>query len=446
MTLGAFADNVLRQALLIGLAYGAIASPGFIRPDDALPVIGALLPLAIMLFSPLSGQLADRFETSMMFRRVKAVEIVLMLIAACAFTAGNGAIAVFMLFLMGAQSAFLAPVRLGAMPKYLAPGELVRGNALCNAGLFGAILVGYAVGGALIVREGGGANVGAVLVASALFGWLAALRAPPAAANAPDLKLSGHLLRQTVALFGHARDGPGVAPTVAGVGVFFFLTTAVTVLTPLLARDTLNAEADVATALNGLFAIGAGLGAAVAASLAKGRSGLGWATAGVAGSGAVTIVVALAAPALRAPDAGPFTIAMLATTPAGLLMSGGFIASSALMGLYIAPLQAAMQRRAPAASRARVMAASSFANAAFAIPGSLSVLLVTRSGADPSAGFLLVGVGMLLISAVMLHRRRTLPEGLHDEMLAGPSLAPVDDPAGGDAAQTTRTEAAGGAK
>ena len=66
LSFGTFSDNVLRQSLLIGVPYGVIDAPAFEKPDNAMPFIGALLPVAIMVFSPLSGQLADKYETSMM--------------------------------------------------------------------------------------------------------------------------------------------------------------------------------------------------------------------------------------------------------------------------------------------------------------------------------------------------------------------------------------------
>ena len=81
LSFGTFADNTLRQALLIGIPAGIIPVPLFSKPDDAIPVIGTLLPAAILIFSSVSGQLADKYETSMMFRRTKATELLLMLTA-----------------------------------------------------------------------------------------------------------------------------------------------------------------------------------------------------------------------------------------------------------------------------------------------------------------------------------------------------------------------------
>ncbi len=420
LSFGTFSDNVLRQSLLIGVPYGVIAAPNFGRPDNAMPLIGALLPLAIMLFSPLSGQLADKYETSMMFRRTKFAEIILMLITAGAFLSGAGSLAILMLFAMGAQSAFFSPVRTSAMPKYLAPDELVRGNALCNAGLFSFILIGYMVGGSLIVREDGRMLVGFVLVSASTVGWLATLRTLRAGANDPDLRISFNWPDQIVRMIGYVRSSRGVAPPLFGVAVFFLLSTAVTVVTPLFARDSLNADALVATVLNGLFAIGAGLGAVFAAGLARGRSGLGYSCASVGAAGVFSMLIAILTPMVAAPSGETLTAHDLVTTAPGLLLVFLFIATSALMGVYIAPLQAAVQRRAPPTVRARIMAAGVFTNALFALPGSLAIFAITNTDIDPAAAFATIAIGMLAISAAMLHRRRTLAPGLYDEILHQP--------------------------
>lgn len=416
LSFGAFSDNVLRQALLIGIPFGVIPAPDFGKPDNALPFIGALLPLAIMLFSPLAGQLADKYETAMMFRRTKFVEIILMLIATFAFIAGAGTLAILMLFAMGAQSAFFSPVRTGAMPKYLAPDELVRGNGLCNAGLYSFILLGYMVGGSLIVRADGRTLVGLVLITASTIGWLAALRTLRAGANDPGLKINFNWFTQAARMAGIVRSSRGVAPPLLGVATFFLLSTAVTVITPLYARDSLHADAIVATVLNGLFAIGAGLGAIFAAGLAKGRSGLGFSAASVGAAGIFSLLIAALTPMVAAPE-GERLSALELFTGHGLILVFLFIATSALMGVYIAPLQAAVQRRAPPTVRARIMAAGTLLNAAFAIPGSLATFAITDSGADPALAFYATALAMLAIAAVMLHRRRTLPEGLYDEVL-----------------------------
>lgn len=273
------------------------------------------------------------------------------------------------------------------------------------------------VGGALIATEGGGAKVAAVLVAAATLGWLASLRTLRAGANDPGLRISFDWFGQISHMARLVRDSRGVAPPVFGCAVFFFLSTAVTVLTPLYARDTLGASALAATALNGLFAIGAGLGAIGAASLAKGRSGLGASAVAIGLAGVFGLLIYGVSPLVAAAPGETLKASALVTTPEGLFLSFLFVATSALMGVYIAPLQAAVQRRAPPAVCARITAASAFMNAALAIPGSLSTLAITSTGADPALVFPAVASAMLAIAALMLHRRRTLPVGLYDEVL-----------------------------
>jgi hypothetical protein len=225
-------------------------------------------------------------------------------------------------------------------------------------------------------------------------------------------------------MFRHVFNARGVAPPLFGAAVFYFLSTAITVVIPLYGRDALHATPIVWAALNGVFAIGAGLGAITAASLSRRRSGLGASAFAIAAGGVVSIAIYVLTPLAAGTPEAPLTLGGLLSSAGGRILVAVLILTSALSGVYIAPLQAAMQRRAPREVRARIMAAGAFSNAAFAIPGSLSVLAITRTGADPRFAFVAVGVLMLAIAAIMFHRKRTRSEGLYDEMLSGPQSLP----------------------
>lgn len=427
MSLGTLADNILRQALLIGISFGIISVPGFGNSDDAIPIIGILLPLGILTFSPIAGQLADKLETSLMLRRTKAVEIILMVFAAVAFMSGNGPAAIATLFAMGVQSAFFSPTRTAALPKYLTPDELLRGNALCNAGLFTFILLGYGVGGYLIALPNGPNIVGFALVSASFFGWLASLRAPFAEANDPSLKISFNSPRLALRIVKISARCPGIFPPLLGAAVFYFFSTAMTVLVPLFARDTLLSGPMVATALNGFFALGAGLGSIFAATLPKGRSGLGFSGAAVLLASVTCVGLGIVFILIPVPQPGTFSLRNLLTTPFGLCICTAFILMSAFMAMYISPLQAAMQRRAPHDVRARIMATCVFANAVFAIPGSLSVLSVTSAGLTPPMAFIALGLLMAGIAGVMAYRKQKFPDGHYDESLRDKSAHKVNE-------------------
>lgn len=429
LTLGVLSDNTLRQALLIGVAYGVISIPGFKNADDAMPIVGAFLPISILIFSSISGQVAEKFETSMLFRRIKFAEIILMIVTAIGFIYGFGPLLVAMLLVMGAQSAFFSPVRIAAMPKYLHADELIRGNAFCSAGMFTSILLGYVFGGLLITQPHGGAMVGALLVAASLTGWLSILRAPRAPPDAPDLVLNWNGFRQAVRMIGFAYSSPGVSRPISGVAIFYFMSTPITVLLPIYARDTLNADATVATAIMGLFAIGAGIGAMSAASLSRARSGLGFSTLGVSLASLTSlIIIGLSGLIAANPSASPLNAFEFARRPEGLALALTFCLSAGVMGLYIVPLQAAIQRRAPAEKRARIMAAGNMLNAAAAISGSLSALWITRTDLDVQHAFFVLFTLQFGIALYMVYRSRTTADGLYDESLTPEIEPPIREP------------------
>ncbi|MEL7487975.1 MAG: MFS transporter, partial [Pseudomonadota bacterium] len=279
-TLGVFADNMLRQALLIGIPFGFIALPG-VSAGVGVPIIGALFAVAMLTFSSIAGQVADKYETAAMLRRTKLVEVCIMAVAALGFLLNSGHLLVLALFAMGAQSAFFSPVRIGAMPKYFETNELIRANAFFSAGLFVAILSGLTIGGMLITHESGRTSVAGLLFGAAFIGWLFSRKAPPAAATAPDLKLDWNIFRQGREVLGYAFGSPGVVRPMLGFGLFYYISTFVTVFVTVYAPNALGADQNVTNIIMALFTFGAGVGAISASALAKGRSGLGFSTLGI---------------------------------------------------------------------------------------------------------------------------------------------------------------------
>lgn len=413
LVLGAFADNMLRQALIIGIAFGWISAGGFGSPDDAIPIIGSVFAVAMLVFSAVAGQVAEKYETAMLLRRTKLAEVVLFAIAAAGLILNSGGLLVGTLFAVGAQAAFFSPVRQGAMPKYLAPDELIRGNGLCNAGLYVAILVGLFLGGLMIARDGGRLAVAAALFSASLLGFLAVFASPRAAPSAPDLKLDWNPVRQGLKIARFAFAAPGVARPILGWAFFFYLSTFITVLTPLYVKNSLGAGELVATLIMGLFAIGAGAGGLTAAALSRRRTGLGFSTFGITFAGLATLIV-YGLTGIVAREGGQGAGALFGS-PAGLALTASLSVCALLLGLFVVPLQAAIQRRAPARECARILAAGNMMNAGAAMLGSLSVLVVTRTGIAPHDAFLGIFALQAAVAAYMLRRQRMTPAGLYDE-------------------------------
>ena len=83
--LGAFNDNVFKQALLLLLTYHAAQQLNL--ATSLLNNLAALLfILPFFLFSATAGQIADKYEKSMLIRYLKLVEIAVMALATLGFS------------------------------------------------------------------------------------------------------------------------------------------------------------------------------------------------------------------------------------------------------------------------------------------------------------------------------------------------------------------------
>ncbi|HSN70552.1 MAG TPA: hypothetical protein VLT59_03545, partial [Steroidobacteraceae bacterium] len=76
--LGAFNDNVFRNALAVLIAFGTTTAIG-LSSDTLINLSAGLFILPFFLFSALAGQFADKYEKSRLIRRIKVLEIGIML-------------------------------------------------------------------------------------------------------------------------------------------------------------------------------------------------------------------------------------------------------------------------------------------------------------------------------------------------------------------------------
>ena len=84
-------------------------------------------------------------------RIIKAVEILLMSVAALLFLTGYYTELFIVLFLMGFQSTMFGPVKYAYIPQNLDSTELIGGNALVESGTYFAIICGLLVGNLAVV-------------------------------------------------------------------------------------------------------------------------------------------------------------------------------------------------------------------------------------------------------------------------------------------------------
>ena len=386
---GAFNDNVYKNALLI-IATFETASYSSLDPRVLTNLGNGLFILPYVLFSGIAGQLADRYDKTVVLRTVKFCEVAIMAIAGFGFATHNLSLLLTALFLMGAHSTFFAPAKYGLLPQVLASDELVGGNALLEMGTFLAILLGQLLAGVLAARHDLPTLI-ATLFAIAIAGLASASLMPRLPPVVPGLKLDWNPWRSTFANLRAARTDPIVFLAILGISWFWFFGALVLAQLPLYAKTVLHGTENVVTLLLLAFSFGVGTGSLSCERLSGRRLEIGLVPLGSLGLTAFGLDLYFATPATLA--AGPLSWLEFARAPGGwrVLMDMTLIGVSG--GLYIVPLYALMQRRTPAAFMSRVISANSIWNALFmVVAAGFGALLLSQGLSIPM---------LLLVAAVL---------------------------------------------
>src|SRR5271169_3953015 len=130
---GAFNDNLFKNVLIILVTYQA-THWSTLRPELLANIAAGLFILPFMVFSGLAGQLGERFDKARILKSVKALEILIMIVAGIGFAHRSVVLLLFALFMMGVHSTFFAPAKYGLLPQVLESSELIGGNALLESG------------------------------------------------------------------------------------------------------------------------------------------------------------------------------------------------------------------------------------------------------------------------------------------------------------------------
>ncbi|MDH3857153.1 MAG: MFS transporter, partial [Gammaproteobacteria bacterium] len=218
--LGAFNDNLYKNGLTIFIAFQA-ANISQQQSNSLVNIAAGLFILPFFLFSAIAGQLADKHEKSMLIRRIKLLEIMIMLLGGIAFLMQSPELLVAILFLMGTQSALFGPVKYSLLPQALKPGELVGGNALVGFGTFVAILMGLII--SVFVIGLGYLAMAIGVAVTACLGYWASRGIPVLPAGDPELKISFNLIKQTNSILRDARENLTVFYSVLGISWFWFI-------------------------------------------------------------------------------------------------------------------------------------------------------------------------------------------------------------------------------
>lgn len=390
--LGAMNDNLFKNALIVLIIF-RIAEQAGLNGQVLVTAAAGIFILPFFLFSATAGQLADKFEKSTMIRWIKTAEVVIMGLGAASFWFADVYLMIFVLFLMGVQSAFFGPLKYSILPDHLSQDELIGGNAFIEAGTFLSILLGTIAGGLLILGENGDVIVSSAVIGLALAGLATSFAIPQAPAPDPDLKLNPNLAGETWKIVRQASGQRSILLSILGISWFWLLGATFLAQFPAFAKDVIGADETVVTLFLTLFSLGIALGSLLCNRILKGEISAKYAPFGAVGMSIFIADLYFISDGRGAASQSLIGALVFLKDADNWRIMFDLVAIAVCGGLFIVPLYAILQSRSEVSHRSRVIAANNIINALFMVTGAVAATGMLAAGFSVPHVFLALAVG-----------------------------------------------------
>jgi acyl-[acyl-carrier-protein]-phospholipid O-acyltransferase/long-chain-fatty-acid--[acyl-carrier-protein] ligase len=262
--LGALNDNIYKLLIV----YFFIQLEGIEYSHQILATTGAIFVIPFLLFSAMSGTMADRFSKRDIIVITKILELVIMGLGVCAlaFQSKLGSYAI--LFLLATQSAIFGPSKYGIVPELVAPDKISKANGLMTSFTFFAIILGTFLASFLTQITGRNFIISSIFCTFiSLVGLVTSFcieRTPP---SGSEKKLHLSFLKDIWNSLKLARQGISLLPAVLGAAYFLFVGGFTQLNVIPFAVQSLNLSDIEGGYLFFLTALGIGIGALVAGKI-----------------------------------------------------------------------------------------------------------------------------------------------------------------------------------
>ncbi|MDD4557080.1 MAG: acyl-[ACP]--phospholipid O-acyltransferase [Alphaproteobacteria bacterium] len=395
--LGAFNDNLFRAAMSGFVTYKIYTITEGNKQIIVTMAVG-LFMLPFFLFSAIAGEMADKFRKDVIFKITKFIEVVIASCAIVGFYLHNPYILLFVLMLMGMQSAFFGPAKYSVLPDILKKDELIAGNALFEAGTYLAILQGIIIGGVIMSGESSGLLATAIWIMSvALIGFTVSLFIPKVEAVDPESKIQLNFLKSTWENMKFATIKRDIFLCILGISWFWLIGASLISQIPSYAGQVLNADGNVYTWLLTLFSCGVGVGAIACQALLKGEI-----TPKFVPISAILMTLFMADLALASlgmnPDHPLLTLMQFISSGTGIRVSIDLFMLAVCGGIYMVPLNALLQTLSSSKIRSRVIATNNIINSLFMVLGSIGCIILLSIGVGIAGVFVAMAVANAFVT------------------------------------------------
>ncbi len=400
--LGAFNDNLYKNAMVLFVVYAVYSSAA----EEAMfsAVAQGLFTLPFVLFSALSGQLADMRDKAMIIRRVKLAEIGIMLVGAAGLMLAAMDIAVhaaaiplllLALFAMGVHSTFFGPIKYAILPQHLEKNEVLAGTGLVEAGTYMAILAGTILAGWISVEIAAGMVIGL-----ALLGWFAGKQVPSAPAQGVVEPIDYNVWRSSINVVKGSMQDARVFYAILAISFFWTIGAVLFIEFPPLAKNVLTASKEVASLFLVVFSIGVAIGSVSINLLLKGEVSARYSPISVIVMGLFVLAFHFVCRMWQPEAEGLYSvmefIALPLAAPLLLCLMGIAIAG----GMFVVPLYAFLTTVVDKSQTARTVAANNLVNSFAMVGGSALAMGLSAIGVS-IVDQLLLAAAMSVISACL---------------------------------------------
>ncbi|RME60512.1 MAG: MFS transporter, partial [Candidatus Dadabacteria bacterium] len=381
--LGALNDNLFKTVVAL-LFLNEIAKEA--TKVAYLSASLAFFVLPYVLFSGYAGWLSDRYSKVWVIRGTKLLEVVIMFLGVIGFLLKAPSFLIFVVFLMGFQSALFSPAKYGILPEMLSEEELSKGNGYLELFTFLAIIAGTALAGFSSSMSNPG--VLSLLIAFAGMGTSFLIKDVNASEHYPKFVLNP--FKNNITFLKKIREQKGLWLTVLGIAYFWFLGGVFQMNIMIFSKEELALTDSLTGILLAILGIGIGIGSTVAGKVSEGKVELGLVPLGALG---LTIFSFL-----------------LGVTSSYILVALWVFLIGTSSGFFIVPLNAYLQAKSPQKERGRYIASSNFFTfVAVLIASFLFWIAEGVLEVKPSQVFIIISGITVLVSLYLL---KLLPEML----------------------------------
>ncbi len=403
--LGAFNDNLFKNAMVLFVVYNFYSSPAEEAKFSA--IASALFIIPFVLLSALSGQLADMRDKAPIIRMVKFCEILIMLVGAAGLLMAWQGMAVTSfaiplmlaaLFAMGVHSTFFGPIKYAILPQHLRPEEVLAGTGLVEAGTYIAILSGTILAGWIEVEY-----AAILVVLTAILGYFTGRQVPSAPPQQAPEKLDFNVWRSSIKLVRNTTSDRRVFEAIIAISFFWVVGTVLFIQFPPLAKNVLSASKEVASLFLVIFSVGVAIGSISINALLKGTVSARYSSPSVLFMGFFVVCFYWVCHSWTyAPAGGLLNVSTFLAEPLAIPLLLSLLGIAVAGGMFVVPLYAFLTTFVDKSQTARTIAANNIVNSGAMVIGALVCGALNWSGVALTEQVLLSAV-LCVISAALGH-------------------------------------------